>query len=634
MNSLRPLRILTVCLTGWLAIGLLASAPAAETKPSAPPSAHRILVVGDSITYGGLYVEYFEVFLALRFPEWRGEVFNLGLPSETVSGLSEEGHAGGKFPRPDLHERFDRVLAKIKPDLVIACYGMNDGIYLPYSEERAAKFQEGMRWLRAKSAAAGAQVIHLTPPTFDPAPGKDWSQVKQNYNDVLDRYSTWLLAQRAAGWTVLDLHGPMNRFLAEHRQQNPGYKLAGDGVHPNDTGHWLMALPLLQHFGASATFATAEDAKPLLALNPNGAELLKLVQQRQRMLKDAWLTDTGHQRPGMSKGMPLAQAHQKAAELETQIRALTMPLPVPAIRRDAQGNVTLSGAPAGAIIRYTLDGSDPTRDAGAYLAPVVFPYAGTVKGRVFGAGDTTKGAVVATNFEAIGGAVIPHSALLPVTQNRDWRSYDWPTRHAVICALVRERKPAVVFIGDSITHFWGGAPVARQRNGPEVWEKFYSKRNAVNLGFGWDRTENVLWRLKHGELDGAMPKVAVLLIGTNNLDTNTPDEIADGIRAICAELHARLPETKILLLSILPRGQKPNAHRVKLAEVNARTAKLNGQGGVTVLDIGAKFLQPDGSIAADVMNDFLHPTAKGYAIFAEAIEPTLAQWLGDAKLTK
>ena len=631
MNSLRPLRMLTATLAGWLAAGFLASATAAETKPSATPSARRILVVGDSITYGGQYVEYFEAFLALRFPEWRGELFNLGLPSETVSGLSEDGHAGGKFPRPDLHERFDRVLAKIKPDLVVACYGMNDGIYQPFSEERAAKFQEGMRWLRAKSAAAGAQVIHLTPPTFDPAPGKDWSQVKQNYNDVLDRYSDWLLAQRAQGWTVLDIHGPMNLFLSEHRRQNPGYKLAGDGIHPNETGHWQMALPLLLHFGAPAEFAAADNAAPLLAMSPSGAELLKLVQQRQRMLKDAWLTDTGHQRPGMSKGMPLAQAQQKAAELETQIRALMAPLPVPEIRRDALEHVRISCAATGFVIRYTLDDSDPTRDAGAYLAPIALPGGGTVKARTFGAGDLAKSAVVSARFEALGGAVRPHSALLPVTQNRDWRSYDWPTRHAAVCALVRERKPEIVFIGDSITHFWGGEPAARQRNGPEVWEKFYTKRNAVNLGFGWDRTENVLWRLQHGELDGAAPKVVVLLIGTNNLDTNTPDEIADGIRAICGELHARLPQTKILLLSILPRGQKPNAHRAKLAEVNARTAKLDGQGGVTVLDIGAKFLQPDGSIAADVMNDFLHPTAKGYAIFAEAIEPALAKWLGDAK---
>ena len=92
------------------------------------------MVLGDSITYGGEYVDQFELFLRANFPDRRFEVLDLGLPSETVSGLSEEGHAGGKFPRPDLHERLERVLAKTKPDLVTACYGMNDGIYLPFDE--------------------------------------------------------------------------------------------------------------------------------------------------------------------------------------------------------------------------------------------------------------------------------------------------------------------------------------------------------------------------------------------------------------------------------------------------------------------------------------------------------------------
>ncbi len=108
------------------------------------PKVTRIVFLGDSITYAGEYVDQFELFLRATFPERRFEVLDLGLPSETVSGLSEEGHAGGKFPRPDLHERLDRVLAKTKPDLVFACYGMNDGIYLPPDNERSEKFATGM----------------------------------------------------------------------------------------------------------------------------------------------------------------------------------------------------------------------------------------------------------------------------------------------------------------------------------------------------------------------------------------------------------------------------------------------------------------------------------------------------------
>ncbi len=122
-----------------------------------------------------------------------------------MSGLSEPGHAGGQFPRPDLHERLDRVLQATKPDLIVACYGMNDGIYYPFGEDRFAKFREGMRDLREKAADVGARVLHVTPPVFDPQPIKErtlpagldeYRQPYEGYDDVLDRYSAWLLDQR------------------------------------------------------------------------------------------------------------------------------------------------------------------------------------------------------------------------------------------------------------------------------------------------------------------------------------------------------------------------------------------------------------------------------------------------------
>src|SRR5688572_32533904 len=131
------------------------------------PGAKRVLILGDSITHSGQYVEFIEAYFVTRFPGRRVEFMNVGLPSETVSGLSEPGHAGGQFPRPDLHERLKRVLEKTKPDLVIACYGMNDGIYLPFSEERLGDFTNGLVRLRKSVAAAGAKIIHVTPPTFD-----------------------------------------------------------------------------------------------------------------------------------------------------------------------------------------------------------------------------------------------------------------------------------------------------------------------------------------------------------------------------------------------------------------------------------------------------------------------------------
>ena len=172
------------------------------------PGAKRVLFLGDSITYSGEYVDFIEAYFATRFPKRQIEFLNLGLPSETVSGLSEEGHAGGQFPRPDLHERLARVLDKTRPDTVLACYGMNDGIYLPFSDERFAAFTNGIFRLRQAVLISGAKIIHVTPPIFDETRGKG-----PGYAKTLDRYSDWLLSQRAAGWDVVDLHRSMDNFM-------------------------------------------------------------------------------------------------------------------------------------------------------------------------------------------------------------------------------------------------------------------------------------------------------------------------------------------------------------------------------------------------------------------------------------
>ncbi len=293
------------------------------------PKIRRIVVLGDSITYAGGYVEIFDAALAAFLPGRTVEVLDLGLPSETVSGLSEPGHAGGAFPRPDVHERLERVLAQAKPDLVTACYGMNCGMYYPFAEERFSKFRDGMERLRKACSAAGAAVLHITPPVFDPLPlkgrtlpaGRDeYPQPYEGYNDVLDRYSAWLLEQKAHGWEVVDAHGPIAAFIAEKRKTEPAFTLARDGVHCDATGHWLIAKALLTHLeipGAS----NAASAEALLEKS-GGAALLKLAHERQSVLKDAWLTATGHKRPGMAKGLPLAEAQAKAAAIGARIEAL------------------------------------------------------------------------------------------------------------------------------------------------------------------------------------------------------------------------------------------------------------------------------------------------------------------------
>ncbi|HWE01547.1 MAG TPA: GDSL-type esterase/lipase family protein [Tepidisphaeraceae bacterium] len=184
----------------------------------------------------------------------------------------------------------------------------------------------------------------------------------------------------------------------------------------------------------------------------------------------------------------------------------------------------------------------------------------------------------------------------------------------------KDGKVGILFVGDSITDGWRG-------RGKEVFAKTYGSLDPLNIGIGGDRTQHVLWRLDRGEVDGISPKVAVLMIGTNNLGGNTNEEIVAGNTAIVNELKAKLPKTKVLLLGIFPRSPKPtDPARARIKAINEELAKLD-DGGKTVkyLDIGPKFLDADGNLPKDIMPDSLHPNAKGYQIWADATAPALEE---------
>jgi len=212
-----------------------------------------------------------------------------------------------------------------------------------------------------------------------------------------------------------------------------------------------------------------------------------------------------------------------------------------------------------------------------------------------------------------------HSATKPVP-----RGGGWTKRHQSFNKRVAQGNCDLIFIGDSITQGWEG-------RGKKAWAKHYAKRNAVNLGISGDRTQHVLWRLDNGNVKNISPKVAVVMIGTNNSGEgrNTAEEMIDGVTAVVDKLHAKLPKTKVLLLDIFPRGQRINAQRGKILQVNQVLSRLDKRPNVTFLRIGQKFVSADGSIAKGIMPDFLHLTPKGYAIWAEAIEPTLARLMGE-----
>jgi lysophospholipase L1-like esterase len=206
-------------------------------------------------------------------------------------------------------------------------------------------------------------------------------------------------------------------------------------------------------------------------------------------------------------------------------------------------------------------------------------------------------------------------------------------RHNAVVDRVKQGHVDLILVGDSITHGWGGSPDETRGDAiGELWRKYFGSRNAVNEGFGWDRTQHVLWRFDHGEIDGIAPKVAVVLIGTNNIGANKAGDVVLGITAVVDELRKKLPSTKVLLLGIFPRDEKPDTYnRKQVAEINGLVASSVGkEDGVTYLDLSSTFVQPDGTISRDVMRDFLHPTAKGYALWVQAMEPTLAKLMGDA----
>ncbi len=192
-------------------------------------------------------------------------------------------------------------------------------------------------------------------------------------------------------------------------------------------------------------------------------------------------------------------------------------------------------------------------------------------------------------------------------------------KHEAYVKVARANQAKLVFIGDSITEAW--------RSHTEIWTKAFGAYAPANFGIGWDRTQNVLWRLENGELDGFTPTAAVVLIGTNNIQADAPADVAKGITRIVALIREKSPATKVLLLAIFPRGAKAqnNPEREKIRQVNDLIATLHDGTRVFFMDIGGIFLRPDGTMAEGMGPDHLHLTAKGYQQYAEAIGPRLAE---------
>ncbi len=225
---------------------------------------------------------------------------------------------------------------------------------------------------------------------------------------------------------------------------------------------------------------------------------------------------------------------------------------------------------------------------------------------------------------------LENTAVIP-TPKLENDFYDWYARHEEKCRLVRQHSYDLVFLGDSITHHWETGDI----RGRSVWEAAFEPLNALNLGFGWDRTQNVLWRLEHGELENQTPKLAVILIGTNNLTgtgnarKNTPEEIAAGNAAIFDKIQSISPKTAILSVGILPRDKPDSEIRSDIKKINPLLKKLADLSrNRHFIDIGAPLMQNDGTISTEIMNDLTHPTTAGYSLMAEQLLPEIRRITG------
>jgi len=291
-----------------LLVGIVLISPCLADLPF-PLNARRILFLGDSITNDGRYISWIETQLRLQGVEPLPELVNLGLSSKTCSGLSERAHA---CPRPDVYERLDRALTKIRPDVVVSCYGMNDGIYHPFSQGRFEAYQKGVNRLIETVHAAKAKLILLTPPPFDALPVRGKGRLKkagadeygytamyENYDDVLARFSTWIVAQGERVEGIVDVRTALVDHVALQRKQTPQFTLSPDGVHPNAEGHRLLGEAILR-------------AWQVVSTTTPGDNLLELAYQRAGLLHYAWLSEVGHRRPGVQPGLPLEEAKAQA----------------------------------------------------------------------------------------------------------------------------------------------------------------------------------------------------------------------------------------------------------------------------------------------------------------------------------
>ncbi|MCA9133766.1 MAG: hypothetical protein KDA45_11455 [Planctomycetales bacterium] len=305
--------------------GLLAQDSAARGAPSQRVAGAEALdwaalqqrtpwvFLGDSNTYAGGYVAQLDV--RLRALESPPKLLNLGVSSETASGLSEVDHP---FKRPCVHERLSKVLTMTRPGVVFVCYGMNDGIYAPPSPERLQAYQAGMLRLAEAVHASGAVLVCLTPPIFEPEPLAEKGKLGPaesgryayfapypQYDDVLEQQTQWCLDNEMGAQWVIDLHAMLHAEKKKRQTDDPSFVFSGDGIHFNSQAHAMIAERILRDLPVPDEIRGQSPA-------PDDVER---AGKRMQILRNAYLSATGKNRPGLPAGDPIWYAERAAARL-------------------------------------------------------------------------------------------------------------------------------------------------------------------------------------------------------------------------------------------------------------------------------------------------------------------------------
>ncbi len=211
------------------------------------------------------------------------------------------------------------------------------------------------------------------------------------------------------------------------------------------------------------------------------------------------------------------------------------------------------------------------------------------------------------------------STTIPATHTRDAATYIWASRHQEVLRLNKLRPPKLVFIGNSILHYWGGEPAAPISRGADSWDKYFKPKSVRNLGFGYDRIENVLWRVHNGELDGYNASHVVILIGTNNLSINTDEEITEGLKFLVKSVIRHQPSAKIILMGLLPRVN----YEARILTLNVKISGIADSLKVQYVSASSLFLSSNQKINKKLFSDGVHPNTEGYRLLAPYIDAYL-----------